>query len=508
MTRLPGDGPSIRVQGFELVGNRVISTAVLQSLLDQDRDKDHTLAGLEEIASKLTRFYRSKGYFVARVYVPAQKVSEGVVILRAVEGNYGQFTLDNQSLVRTEVLQAMLDDVRQHNIVSVDTLERAMLIINDTPGSKVVRADVMPGQALGTSDFAVGTVADPRHQGFMLLDNHGTRATGRSRASFNWDWNSPSARGDRLSVSGLASEQQGLLNGRAAYSASLAPNGLRAELALGRTQYEVSPSFFKSPTPPGVKGQAETYELGLSYPLRRIRVQTLEAILTYAHKRMRDVVDSGPEARLVTPKRSDAWTAGLNLRDEGVLAGLDGLTQASLSLTAGRLNIRGEALLTDQAASGPRTQGAFAKLNASLSRVSLLPDQWNLTAALKLQHALGKNLDGTERQAVAGVGAVMAYPSAELSGSHARFARLELARPLPEWKGLVSQWSVFTDWGQAQPTRQDAWRTLRDAGLGWTARQGQGLLIKVYLAHRLDDLPAQSETTPRRKWWVQAGYIF
>ena len=508
MTKLPAAGPSITVQRIEFVGNREVNTAALQGQVAQDLNKAYTLAELENLASKLTRYYRSLGYFVARVYIPEQKVSEGVITLRAVEGRYGKFILDNKSLVRDPIVQGMLDDVKKYDIVSLDTLERAMLIINDTPGSKVVRADVMPGDAVGTSDFAVGTMADPKHEGFFLLDNHGTKATGKSRASFNWDWNSPTGSGDRLSVSGLMSERQGLLNGRLGYSTSLAPSGWRGEMAVGQTKYEVASGFFRTATPPRVTGTADTLELGVTYPVRRIRAQTIEAALTYAHKQLEDVVDSGPGARLVTPKRSNAVTAGLNIRDEGFLAGWDGQTQANFSLTAGELGIKGEALQTDQAAAGPRTHGNFAKVNVSLSRVSLLPEQFSLTGALKVQETLGKNLDFTERMGLAGVGGVMAYPSAELSGTNARFVRVELARPLPQWEGLSSQWSVFTNWGQAQPTKQEAWRTLRDVGLGWTARHGNGVLLKAYLAHRLDRLPAQSEPTPRNKLWIQAGYIF
>lgn len=508
MTKLPAAGPSITVQRIEFVGNREVSTAALQAQVAQDLGKAYTLADLETLASKLTRYYRSLGYFVARVYIPEQKVSEGVVTLRAVEGRYGKFILDNKSLVRDPIVQGMLDDVKKYDIVSLDTLERAMLIINDTPGSKVVRADVMPGDAVGTSDFAVGTMADPKHEGYFLLDNHGTKATGKSRASFNWDWNSPTGSGDRLSVSGLMSERQGLLNGRVGYSTSLAPSGWRGEVAVGRTKYEVAPGFFRTATPPRVTGAADTLELGVTYPVRRIRAQTIEAALTYAHKQLEDVVDSGPGARLVTPKSSNAVTAGLNIRDEGYWAGWDGQTQANFSLTAGELGIKGEALQTDQAAAGPRTHGNFAKVNISLSRVSLLPEQFSLTGALKVQETLGKNLDFTERMGLAGVGGVMAYPSAELSGTNARFVRVELARPLPQWEGLSSQWSVFTNWGQAQPTKQEAWRTLRDVGLGWTARHTNGVLLKAYLAHRLDGLPAQSEPTSRNKLWIQAGYIF
>lgn len=508
MAKLPAGGPSVMVKRIAFVGNREIDTGTLQALVASDAGRAYTLAELEAVASRLTRFYRSKGYFVARVYVPEQEVKDGVLTLRAVEGNYGQFILDNKSLVRSDIVQGMLDDVKKYDIVSLDTLERAMLIINDTPGSKVVRAEVLPGQAVGTSDFAVVTMADPVHTGYALLDNHGTLATGKNRASFNWDWNSPTGRGDRLSVSGLVSDRQGLVNGRVGYSTSLTPSGWRGEMAVGRTQYEVNPSFFKSSTPPSVTGTADTFVVGVTYPIRRIRAQTIELAMNYTNKRLEDVVNSGPEARLVTPKRSDAVTMGINVRDEGYLWGLDGLTQANVSLTTGDMNISGDARQTDQAAGGPKTQGSFSKINVSASRVSLLPNQFSLTGALKVQHSLNKNLDATERMGLAGVGGVMAYPGSELSGTNAQFVRLELARPLPQWAGLSSQWSVLTNWGRAQILEQDAWRSLRDVALGWTARHERGALIKAYWAHRLDSLPAQSEATSRNKLWVQVGYLF
>jgi hemolysin activation/secretion protein len=508
MQQLPGSGPAVEVTRFEIVGNREIGTETLLAQLAQDNGKSFTLAELEAVASRLTRYYRSNGYFVARVYIPQQEVVGGVVKLRAVEGNYGKFILDNKSLVRDDIVQGMLDDVKKYNIVSLDTLERAMLIINDTPGSKVVRADVMPGDAVGTSDFAVGTTADPKYQGFVLLDNHGTQATGRNRMSFNWDWNSPTRSGDRLSVSGLASENSGLKNGRMVYSTSLTPSGWRGEMAAGRTQYQVSPSIFKTSPAPSVTGTADIYEMGLTYPIRRIRAQTVELALGYTHKRLEDIVDSGPGARLVTPKKSDALNVAINVRDEGYMWGFDGLTQASVGLTAGQLRIEGDALMTDQAAGGPQTDGRFDKFNASLSRVSLLPAQFSLTGAMRVQHTLNKNLDGTDRMGVAGVGGVMAYPSAELAGTNAYLARLELARPLPVFEGFVSQWSVFANWGKAQILKSEAYRSLNDVGIGWTASHANGLLIKTYLAYRTNPLPALSETTSRTKFWIQTGYVF
>lgn len=501
MQALPAGGPSVAVKSFQIVGNREIDAATLLNQVSGDAGNPLTLTELEAIATRLTRYYRSQGYFVARVYVPQQEVKDGVVILRAVEGNYGRFILDNKSLVRSDTVQAMLDDVKKYDIVSLDTLERAMLIINDTPGAQVVRADVMPGEKVGTSDFAVGVAATPEHEGYLLLDNHGTRATGRERLSGNWNWNSPTGRGDQLSVSGLVSRGAGLVNGRVAYSTSLAPSGWRGEVALSHTEYSLGDTFANL----DAQGHARSLEVGVTYPIRRISRQTVQAGLTYAHKALKDEIRS---TATETPKRSDSLTASLLVRDEGLLWGLDGVTQGNLALTAGRLDIReATARAQDQAAGAANTHGGFSRLSASLGRVSLLPNQFSLAATLKLQRALGRNLDGSERMGIAGAGGVMAYPSGELSGSDAELLRLELSRPLPAAGGFKNQWSVLVNWGQARETDLQARRDLSDVAVGWVGKHTNGLLVKAYLAHRLSDA-ATSERASRNRLVLQGGWVF
>ena len=500
MTALPS-GPSVEVKTFALSGNREIATDTLLLQIAGEAGKSFTLPQMEALATRLTRYYRSQGYFVARVYVPRQEVTEGIVTLRVVEGNYGKFVLDNNSLVRDEIVQGMLDDVKKYDIVSLDTLERAMNIINDTPGAKVIRADVMPGEAVGTSDFSIGTKADPVHQGFILVDNHGSRYTGRERVSFNWDWNSPTRSGDRLSVSGLGSSNSNLLNGRVGYSTSLAPSGWRGEVAVSQTNYELGDSFKAL----DALGYAKGFDLGVTYPIRRITAQTIEAGLMYSYKDLKDEIRS---TNVSTPKATQALMASLSLRDEARLWGLDGVTQATASLTAGNLDIRETtARNNDQAAAGPHTQGSYSKLNLSLSRVSVLPEQFSLTGSLRWQESFGKNLDGSERMGIAGVSGVMAYPSGELSGSNALVARLELSRPLPSLWGLKHQWSVLADWGEAKAVDTDKRRNLSDIGIGYFGKHDSGFMVKAYMTQRMSD-PATSEPYARNKFLVQAGYLF
>jgi hemolysin activation/secretion protein len=366
---------------------------------------------------------------------------------------------------------------------------------------QVVRADVMPGQAVGTSDFGVGTIATRAHEGYVLVDNHGTRATGRDRVSANWNWNNPTGRGDRLGVSGLSSLNGDLLNGRVGYSTVLSASGWRGEAAVSRTEYSLGGAFANL----DAVGSANSFELGVTYPIRRIQAQTIQLGLNYAFKDLKDEIRS---TNTTVPKRSDSLTANLTLRDEGPLFGVDGVTQGGVALTAGQLDIRdATALGNDQAAGGANTQGGFSRLSLDLSRVSVLNKDWSLATSFKLQRALGRNLDGSERMGIAGPGGVMAYPSGELSGGDAEFLRIELSRNLAPVGPWQHQASVLVNWGQARETDLNTRRDLSDVALGYVGKHSGGLLVKAYLARRLSDA-AQSESASRNRLVVQAGWIF
>ena len=444
MTALPS-GPAVEVKTIEIIGNRVLPLASLTPLVSDAAGKSLTLPELEAVAQRVTKHYRAKGYFVARAYIPAQEVSEGTIRIRVVEGNYGDFVLKNESLVKDKVVQAMLDDVKKYDIVSLDTLERAMLIINDTPGVKVTRADVMPGQKVGTSDFAVDTEATARRNGYVMVDDFGSRYTGVNRLSFNGDINSPTGRGDKLSLSGMSSDSADLLNARVAYSTLLKPNGLRGEIAVSQTQYALGGSYASL----DARGTARAIDGTLSYPLKRTRATTVEASWNLSVK---DLTDEVRSTSTVTPKSLLSTTAGVSLRDERALFGFDGMTQANAGITVGNLDIKDATALSSDAA-GAQTQGQYGKLAAGVSRVALLPKAFTLTTSLRLQQSLtNKNLDSSERMAVSGSGGVMAYPPGELIGTNALFARVELSRPLPAVKAiplLTHNWLAFAGGSKA-----------------------------------------------------------
>ncbi|MGA1002118.1 MAG: ShlB/FhaC/HecB family hemolysin secretion/activation protein [Litorivicinaceae bacterium] len=489
MKKLPS-GPRLEVNAIRILGNRVLPEQELQDIVKDAIGKSLTLSELEDVATRITKHYRIKGYFVARAYIPAQEVKDGVLGIRVVEGNYGRFIINNQSLADDDVVQGILDAIKDYDIVSLDTLERAMLIANETPGVRVTRADVMPGEKVGTSDFAVDTSATARKNGFVLIDNYGSRYTGINRLSFAADLNEPSGRGDRLSLSGMVSNGRDLENLRLAYGWLVKPNGLRGELALAKTRYSLGDSFEDL----GVSGEATSVDASLGYPIKKTRNSMIDVNVSSSFKKL--------TATIEPTKYLWSATSGIAFREEGIALGTSGLTQAAFALTVGSLRDEGN---TDE----------FAKFTADASRVALLPKDFKLTGQVRFQQSLnGKNLDGSEQMGVSGSNGVMAYPSGELSGSNAIFARVELTHPLPSIASapdFTHQGSLYSSWGQAsQPkavSATDRRREVSDVGLSWTGNF-KSVAAKVTLAHRLQAEAPTSEPADRNRLLAQLSWAF
>lgn len=498
-----GSGGTVRVQAFELEGNSVVDSATLLALLADSVGQQLTVPALEALALRITRYYRAHGYFVARAYVPAQEIHQGRVRIRIVEGRIDSVELDNHSQVRTATLQSLLPTAGTDAVVALEPLERALRLINETPGAQVTQAEVRPGARVGTSTLAIEAQASAAYGGYMLLDNEGSVYTGRERLSVSLVANSPTLAGDKLSLDAMVTEANALQNARAAYGVLLASNGLRGELALGQTRYQLGNSYQNLEA----TGTAQTLDFAVNYPVLRQRSLSLDASATASIKNLDDRIDATASD---TPKRARTLALGLHWRGEDRVLALDGVSELSVTATAGSLEIEDPSAAALDAA-GAATQGNFAKVNVALARDTALPLDFGLRTSVRAQQTVNdKNMDSSERLAVSGSAAVAAYPPGELIGSNATLVQLALSRPVPAWGKFSNTWLLFADWGQAAPATAlvgEGTREISDLGLGWDSRYRQ-LFLRARLAHALDSTPALSEPTPVDNFLLQLGAVF
>ena len=499
-------GKTIFVKSFKITSAIHMSEAKLQSLIISYTNKDLTFKQLQEVASIITKAYREEGYFVARAYIPAQSMQDGIVEIAIIEGNYGKFILDNKSHVKTLIVKAMLDDAKRDNIVATDTLERAMLIINDTPGAQITVADVKPGEAVGTSDFAIATEATPWYDGYILADNYGSRYTGKNRLMAGVNLNSLAGMGDKLSLTGLVSQNTDLNNVRIAYSIPLMANGLRAEVSYSRTDYNlveldgINDGLYY--------GVSEAMDATFSYPIIRTRLETLKLSSTLSTKKLTDYLSGD----VYQEKEAKSINMGLAHSKDQKLFGLNTQINLGLTLTYGDLKFVDDASKAQDAA-GANTQGKYSKINGYVGMSAQLPQKLTLQTNLQFQKALGhKNLDGSEDMSIGGNNGVKLFPDGELSAENAILFNVELKKALPAIRGYSHQFGVFYDVGTAstEDGGKDATfrtRTLQDVGLGYYASY-KSFFAKAQIATRIGGEDVLSEPEYKTRFLVQGGISF
>lgn len=131
-----GEGERVPVTGIRFSGNMVFDDAVLQSLVEGNLQPRMHMAELEALALRVTRYYRERGYLVARAWVPPQDISSGTVTIALLEGRLGQVQVNNGADVAGNAT-APLRRLQTGEPVSNRAFESALLELADLPGVEV-----------------------------------------------------------------------------------------------------------------------------------------------------------------------------------------------------------------------------------------------------------------------------------------------------------------------------------------------------------------------------------
>jgi hemolysin activation/secretion protein len=499
-------GKKVFIKSFHITGATHMSNDELKEIVAPYEDRELSFADIQEVASEITKAYREKGYFVARAYIPIQDVltQRGSLKLSIIEGKYGEFHLENSSLVKDSILQGNLDSIKEDNIVSTRTLERAMLLINDTPGAVVTKAEVRPGSEVGTSDFIIGTSATPRFDGYIIGDNYGSEYTGRYRAMAGLNINSPLGIGDRIALSALVSKNSDLLNGRVGYEFPILPNGTRGEISYSKTTYELGDIY----TPLDATGYSDMVDGTISYPVIKTRLESLDTYMTLAYNKMSDKVGSLGEE---TDKDTKSIEIGAEYDKDHTLLSLNSSSSIDVSLKGGELSFKEDTDRFDDE-QGANTNGRYSKTNIELSNATELTRALRFENTLQLQYAFGgKNLDGSEDISIGGPYGVKFYPDSEESADNGYIFSSELIYALPPiLGGWYNSFGLFYDVGRAYMSDNTVGyeaRTLQDTGVSYYGSYG-GFFINAYIAKKVGGAEVLSEDSYNTKALVQGGWVF
>ena len=487
------------VSSFQISGNSVIATAKLEALLADMVGSEHTLADLNDAAARITSYYHERGYILSRAYIPPQEIKDGTVMINVQEGKIGERRVNNQSRLSDKIADGYLDAIKSGDVLQAAPVDRALLLLNDTPGVGAARATLQPGASAGLSDLVVELSPSATYFANIQADNYGNYFTGEYRLGAELAINSPLKIGDLVTMRAMASDQN-LRYAYLAYQVPLGSSGLRLGATFSGTRYILENEFVTLRT----QGTATIGSLFTVYPFIRSQKTNLSGILTLENKKF---TDEYLNASVIAEKQAKVATLGLTFDHQDTL-GAGGMTMLNLSLAKGKLSMDETSLVIDEATAN--TNGPFSRVNYMLNRIQLLNTRSSLFLSLSGQLA-NKNLNSSEQFSLGGAYGVRAYPQGEAMGDEGNLATIELRNNLSQKLQAV----LFYDAGSVIFNREPYLpgantRFISGGGAGVNAKVF-GADFKVYAAVRgSGGIPTAEPyvSDNKTRWWLQLSKYF
>lgn len=417
----------IPVSRIVITGNHLLPTAMLQSLVAPAQGQRMNLATLQAYVAQITHAYHVHGYPIAYAYLPPQSIRDGVVDVAVMEPRYDEVQVTGQSRFSAGMVRHTVD-VQSGAPVTLDTLNRSLLLLDQTPGLEVA-GNLIPGAQPQTSTLQIVRHDLPLFTLDASENNYGNRYTGTYLTNATVTANDPFGYGSLLSVNGIASSTGGL---KASGFNVVSPdiwNGLRAGVYGTSIFYQLGGKFAS------LREAGREMQIGgdLTYPLILQPGRVLNV-------RFDTEGDWLAQSTRSTRSLSEQMIMSEQLSLNGAMADdFGGVTSADLSFSHGVLAISpGAAKAVD--ASGPKAEGGYLIGQVQLGRTQNLPEGFVLTGDANGQVS-DKNLDSSQQLYLGGPYGVMSYPVGAGGGDEGYLLSAELEHGVPT-PGLPGQVSV------------------------------------------------------------------
>lgn len=498
----------VSVKKFRITGNRIYSEEELLTALKDQIGKDLDFDGLNDAALAVRSYYRSRGYFLAQAYLPAQQIRNGVVEIAILEGRVGNVSLkmDPNNPVRPEFAQGILDaHLKSGDVITETGLERPLLLLSDLP-NVVVSSEIGPStKAIGSADLRVNIKeGDGKISGYADLNNLGNRYTGEWVTGVNVNANNLSGFGDQLSLRAtLTNERMSFV--RAAVTGPVGYQGTRAGISFAQFNYSLEKDFASLKA----HGYGTVVSLYGLHPFVRTRNANLIGQLSLENKLLKDRIDT---TNNLEDRNINTFKFGLvgDFRDRAFGGALNSF---AVSYTEGSVALAPDALLAaDQGATGLNTQGKFAKVNFDVRRLQLITQDINLLVSLSGQLA-DRNLASAEKMSLGGGNGVRAYPVGQAAGDQGFLFSTELRYIVPKYQFLSGDLSLsgFYDAGRVKVNHSPLAASpsanflgISGYGVGLSLGKDNDFLLRTTVAWRGEnDTPDADNVRRSARVWFQ-----
>ena len=447
-----------------LDGSTVYKPADLTPLYASLIGKEISLAEVFALRDAFTAKYRRDGYILSQVIVPPQKVTGGVVHLRAVEGYVAKVSIQGDARDSRGLIAAMAERIKASRPLTQTVLERYVLLMQDLPGTSV-RTVLRPApNRPGAADLDL-VVTHRTVTGYAEVDNHGSRAIGPLQALVGINLNSLFGRDEQTALQlATVNPVHELQYAALQHDEVLTPEGTR--LLLSATYSHSEPGGALVGLNP--LGNSLILRAGVDYPVIRSLARTLRvgAAFTALDKRVELLGTQFSNDKV----RYLSLTTSYDVADTLLGDSRPASTLMRAELSQG-LDILGATRTGSPNLSRANGHSDFTRLYAELTRTQTLAGRFGLALAAAAQVAAAPLLSA-EQFGLGGNRFGRGYEPSEILGDNGLAGSIEARYDLPAGNTQLTspQVYVFYDvgkvWNIAPAAGQPQSQSLASAGLG------------------------------------------
>jgi hemolysin activation/secretion protein len=438
----PG-GPTFVLRGVTVDSSQFLSRQEIDAITRKYVGTRVDISGVQRMVKEINDLYAARGIVTAAAYLPPQKLKDGIVTVKIVEGRLGRIKVTGANQLSSDFVLSHVEQ-RVGEVVDVPAMTRELAFFNKT-GVARIQALMQPGAQFGLTDIELSVVEPPRNLIQVFGDNMGVSSVGRLEAGTLLQHYGMLGLDDKLTL--YAVKSQGNIDGNVSYNLAVDPWGGRLGLSFTRGAIHVVSGPY---TPLNIDGTSETFALNGSQPI----LGNAEWMLLVNGSLSRMYSFSDESQIRVTGDQTDLETGGVTLAYTGPTI------SASVSPT-------GAAAQSYSDVTGKREN--FALQSGTYSSLVQLPFGFNASLGGAWQASSKELLPGDQLFQVGGPTTVRGYPTDAVAGPDGYYANLELHHAAPGPLDTALDAYVFYDRGSVY-NHFPAVQTLNaiGAGLSWT----------------------------------------
>jgi hemolysin activation/secretion protein len=471
----------VYVRAYRIVGNTVFSEAELQKIAAPYTNREITNVDLEELRQKLTEHYIKHGYINSGAVIPDQKIENGVIEIRIVEGRLSRIDVEGTKYFKKDYFSDRLE-LHSGPPLNVNDLEEELKILLQNPLVSRINAQLAPGAAPGEAVLKTDVTEAPRYDFAVQLDNKLSPVLGEEEMQLYGQVNNFLGNGDVLSAQFIGSE--GIHSDYTLrYDTPISPTDLALGVYYEHTQAVVVQDPYNQLD---IRSTYKTVGAQLSKPVYRTANRQLALGAVLEHRESDTSLLGQPFSFSPGVQDGKATVSVLRLVQDYLDRGRDQVLAARSTLSVG-LNAFGSTINPD----APDSQFlAWLGQGQWVQRIGERGDTLVLRADVQLaNHALLP----LEQFSVGGLDSVRGYRTNQLVRDSGYTGTVEYRIPVfADQAGPHNlQFSTYVDTGSARyksaPNPSPSYLTGVGVGLLWDP--GPKYHAELYFAHGLDNVP-------------------